>query len=134
MHTALEKFSIAIEGEDCDLAAMFVSDGTAYFRHATFYDRSERTISVIKDEMTLGKSECASPEARAAANRIEQNLKYPPPADVTVRFQRIGGSVNVMVIDKKSSRILSFDLSNERSRDRLDSYSTQIIRAITLAN
>jgi hypothetical protein len=134
MHTALERFSIAIEGEDCDLAAMFVSDAMAYFRHAKFYDRSARVIAAVKDEMKLGKSEYASPEGRAAAARIEQNLKYPPPVDVTVSFQRIGGSVNVMVIDKQSSRILSFDLSSERSRDRLDSYSTQIIRAITLAH
>jgi hypothetical protein len=135
MHSRNDKFSLAIEGDDSVIMSIFITDGLSYFRSATFYDRSNRVNSIRQSEVMLGRSKFADREFRLAAERIVQNMTSPPPTDVTVRFMKNGGRcMNVMVIDRQSSRILTFDLAHVRGISQLESYAAQIIRAVECAH
>ena len=135
MHLPNDKFSIAIEGDDCDLLSIFFSDAFRHFRSATFYDRTDAGITARKNEMRLGRSVFASPEFRQIASKIQRDLANPAATNITVRFLKNGmRSQNVMVIDKQSSRILTFDLAHVRGFGQMNLYAREIIRAIEQAH
>jgi hypothetical protein len=141
MHMPNDKFSIAVEGSG-KLLGMFVTKCMKRFPNATIYDRSNQFRSFAAQERTLGNSELASPEFRRSS--ADRGPDWSAPVDVTVTFQinvdkendekENDDKENVIVADKQSSRILTFDMAAAKHMHQVESFVHQVIQAVASAH
>lgn len=101
-------YAYAISGTVGALGSMLFTEATNRVP-GTWYDRTRRTIQLVKAEAELGLSGYLNADARKAARRTFANIKSPPRVDVDIHFESSEGVEDISVRGRKGSCSFRFD-------------------------
>jgi len=109
---------------------MFVTEFMAAYPKATVYDRSDRFRKAVNSEITLGKSDLASPSFHRQALKAEKNLNNPAAVDVTVDFFQVDEVEHITISGRSSKVALATNVGDMIELPDLEAFIKKLIAAV----
>jgi len=119
-------YSYAVSGKTGALGSVLFTETDRL--PGTWYDHTDATTAIRKNEAKLGMSKYADKEFRKSAKETLQNIKTPQGVDVDIHFETRNGVENITVRGRRGTRSFQFDFNGLEARMKKLPQGTDVMK------